>query len=520
MRKIKYLIVGAGPAGLQLAYYLEKSKSDYLVLEKAEKAGNFFKEFPRHRKLISINKVYTGVEDPEANLRWDWNSLLSDDPEFRLKKYTKEYFPSADTLVDYLEDYAKHFQLNIAYNTEVKEINKEGDTFIVTTANGEKIHAEIVVVGTGLFKPFIPDIPGLDQCDNYTNHSIDTNDYINQKVLVVGKGNSGFETADHLVGVASLIHVVSPNPIKLAWKTHFVGHLRAVNNNLLDTYQLKSQNALLDANIKKIEVKDGKYWVTLLYTHAKEEEEAICYDKVLVATGFKFDDTIFNANLKPALSINDRFPKQTYEFESSNIPNLYFIGVIMQQRDYKKHTSAFIHGFRYNVEFLAKVLAWKHETKPFEKQDIGFSAKAFTDQLIKRINQSSSIWQQFGFIGDLLVVDFDTLKAEYYENLKVAFMHESKIWEDKHLLILTLEYGHIGEEENVFQLERTPSVEHADQSKFLHPIIRHYYKNELISEHHVLEDLHSSWMDPELHITPLFNHLEQKLEEIGAAKVS
>ena len=45
------------------------------------------------------------------------------------------------------------------------------------------------------------------------------------------------------------MHVAGPSPLRLAWKTHYVGHLRAVNNNFLDTYQLKSQNAVLDGSM-------------------------------------------------------------------------------------------------------------------------------------------------------------------------------------------------------------------------------------------------------------------------------
>ena len=43
--------------------------------------------------MISINKPHTGHDDPELTLRWDWNSLLSDDPELRFTRYTGRYFP-------------------------------------------------------------------------------------------------------------------------------------------------------------------------------------------------------------------------------------------------------------------------------------------------------------------------------------------------------------------------------------------------------------------------------------------
>ena len=66
---MEYLVIGAGPAGLQLAYFLEQAGRDYLVLEAGPGPGTFFTTFPRHRELISSNKRYTGSTDPEFNLR-------------------------------------------------------------------------------------------------------------------------------------------------------------------------------------------------------------------------------------------------------------------------------------------------------------------------------------------------------------------------------------------------------------------------------------------------------------------
>lgn len=75
--------VGAGPGGLQLAHYLHAAGRDYVVLDREATAGNFFHHFPRYRKLISVNKRFTGTEHLDFNLRFDWNSLLSDPSHHR-----------------------------------------------------------------------------------------------------------------------------------------------------------------------------------------------------------------------------------------------------------------------------------------------------------------------------------------------------------------------------------------------------------------------------------------------------
>ena len=67
----------------------------------------------------------------------------------------------------------------------------------------------------------------------------------NQLFAALNAGNSGFETAQHIVGSTAYIHMASRSRVKQAYQTHYVGDLRAVNDGLVDTYQLKSLDAFL-----------------------------------------------------------------------------------------------------------------------------------------------------------------------------------------------------------------------------------------------------------------------------------
>ena len=518
---LEYLIIGAGPAGLQLGYFLEKAQRNYLILEAGCNPGTSFQEFPRHKKLISINKVYTGYEDPEINLRWDWNSLLSDSEDMLFKNYSREYFPHTDDFVQYLGDFAAYFNLNIQYNCQVVKIAKN-DHFMVIDSQGEIYSAPRLIIATGFRKPYIPEIPGIELAENYTDVSIDPEDFANQRVLIIGKGNSGFETADNLVGTAALIHVASPNPVKMAWKTKYVGHLRAVNNNLLDTYQLKSQNLLLDATIKKIERQDNQFVVSVHYTHAYDEEEDLIYDRVIVCTGFRFDGSIFDSSCHPQLCINDRFPAQTSEWESVNIKNLYFAGVLMHMRDYKKKQSGFIHGFRYNIQALHQILEHKYQNQDLPNQQLGVSPTAWTEKIISRVNTSSALWQQTEFLCDVLVVSDDEKTAKYYQELPIDYVKDSELGSHQHYYIITLEFGLdlIESAPDPFALVRVhkDDISNADQSPSLHPIIRRFCGEEMIAEHHVIEDIASEWLE-DVHIEPLraflYNQLARKAGTIS-----
>ena len=86
--------------------------------------GSFYAKYPRHGKLISINKRHTGKTNKEFSMRHDWNSLLSDNDDMLMRHYTRDFFPKRESLVHYLNDYTKTFDLNVKYNTEVSNISK------------------------------------------------------------------------------------------------------------------------------------------------------------------------------------------------------------------------------------------------------------------------------------------------------------------------------------------------------------------------------------------------------------
>lgn len=505
---LDYLIIGAGPAGLQLGYYLEQNQRDYLILERAANPGAFFEAFPRHRKLISINKVYTGKDDPEANLRWDWNSLLSESDDLLFKHYTKRYFPQAENLVHYLADFARHFDIQIKYETDVVNVRKEGDRFVLRDADGNVYTSKRLIVATGLFKPYIPDIPGVELCENYVDHSVEPENYIDQRVLVVGKANSAFETADNLIETAAAIHICSPDSVRFAWQTHYVGHLRAVNNNFLDTYQLKSQNTVIDATITRIEKQGQQYLVHLAYTHANGQTAVVPYDRVIFCTGFRFDDSIFDESCQPELSIRDKFPAQTSEWESVNVPDLYFAGTVMQACDYRKTMSGFIHGFRHNITALSNLFEKKYHGASWPFEEIEATPEAILRRVIDRVNRSPGIFLQPGFLADVVVVDETQGVARHYRDVRYDYVHQSDFGQHEHYYTISLEYGRF--QGDPFSIERDPDPEMADEAAYLHPVIRRYCRDEQVAEHHIHDDLESEWYK-DIYVQPAREFFETQI---------
>jgi len=519
-----YLIIGAGPAGLQLAALMEGAGRDYVVLEAGPTPGTFFTTFPRHRQLISINKVYTGWDDPELNLRMDWNSLLSedlfsDDPKLRFARYSQRYFPHADDLVRYLADFAAATGVRVSYDTRVVQVSRDDEGFAVLDASGRTWRARRLVVATGVSQPYIPPIEGIELAERYDTVSVDPQDFVNQRVMIIGKGNSAFETADNLIETAAVIHIAGPHSIRFAWQSHFVGHLRAVNNNFLDTYQLKSQNAVLDGTVESIHRRDdGGFLVRFRYARTVEAIREIEYDRIIVCTGFRFDASIFDDSCRPRLVINDRFPEQTSAYESTNVPDLYFAGTLTQQRDFKKSTSGFIHGFRYGARALHRILSARYHDTPWPATELAATPDAIADAIIARVNRSSALWQQFSVLSDVVLVRGTT--AHYLEEVPLDYLADGGLGEAPAFAV-TLEYGTGHENVDPFDVTVPRVAENdanaAHMATYLHPVVRYFRGGELVAVHHLAENLENQWDFPHVHQQPLAVFVKERLAGLDLA---
>ncbi|MDQ7904043.1 NAD(P)-binding domain-containing protein [Phytohabitans sp. ZYX-F-186] len=489
-----YVVIGAGPAGLQLAHLLDRAGRDYLVVEAGPTPGTFYRTFPRHRRMISINKPHTGWNDPEKDLRVDWNSLLCDDPELRFTRYTGRYFPDAGDYLRYLADFARG--LDVRYGTRVSRVRRVTGGFELTCDGGDVLRAARVVVATGFGAENVVPIPGVETAERYGDVPVDPAGFTDQRVLIVGKGNSAFETADNLTETAAVIHVAGPRSIRFAWRTHFIGHLRAVNNNFLDTYQLKTQNMVLDGDILRIERRPEDYLVTFAYARRNKVVD-LAYDRVIMCTGFRMDASIFDDGCRPELTIDDRFPALTAQWESVNVPGLYFAGTLTQSRDFKRYTSAFIHGFRYGVRALSRMLDQKYHGVDWPHRTVRPAGLA--GAVLDRINRTSALFQQFGFLCDVFTAD-----GRYYEEMPLDYVPFPDCF------TVSLEYGTGHDAIDPFDVEagRAWEADESHDDRYLHPVVRCRRGGEVVATLRLPEQICNDWTDDKVYREPLREFVE------------
>lgn len=501
----RYVVIGAGPAGLQLSYYLQHAGADYLTLERTAGPGGFFRRYPRHRRLISLNKVHTTSDDPEIKLRWDWNSLLGDADGPMFPEYSSDYFPHADDLVRYLGDFQKRHNLAVRYDCAVERVERDGDGFLVRTPQGD-VRAECVVMATGWGVPHMPAIDGIEHATGYEDMEVDPAAYAGKRVLIIGKGNSAFETAASMLGHAAMVHLASRRPLRLAWNTKHPGDVRAHHGAVLDSYQFKTLHSVLDCTVDTIRpVEGGGFEVEISYAHAEGERAVLEYEEVLRCTGFRIDTAVFAPEVAPRLVRDGRMPELRPDWQSAGVDGLYFAGTLAQDRDFKRASSAFIDGFRYNLRTLTALLRERYDGVPLPYAEVPADPDALTALILDRVNWSSALWTQFEYLSDVLVVDDAGSdgggRVRHYEDLPEDYAVE-RFRDARDYYTVTLRWGR-DEYADVFAIERHPRPDRAAESAFIHPVIRRYSRGELVAEQHLLEDLLAEWRRPDRHVEPL-----------------
>jgi RNA polymerase subunit RPABC4/transcription elongation factor Spt4 len=172
---------------------------------------------------------------------------------------------------------------------------------------------------------------------------------------------------------------------------------------------------------------------------------------------------------------------------------------LTQSRDYKKSSSAFIHGFRYNANALFHMLALRNGT-PWPSRTLEKSAESLTNVIAERINTTSSLWHQFNFLAD--VIDISDEAARYYSDVPVDFAMTSPHFAFKRCLLLTFTHDKPRDPRLGRMFSREPA---------LHACVRIVENQQFVCGHHMLEDLDAEWFEESLYIDPLQTYLGDAL---------
>lgn len=311
------IIIGGGPAGLRAAELAARHNLDYVILEKGV-VGQAWKDIRPDMPLLS-----------PCHPQRDWTSLSKRFPIWKLD--VNRPYCNALEFTGYLDRFADHFNLNIQENTTVQSISKSNGSFEVRTPS-VTLNSRAIIMATGFFgSPFIPDIPGVEN-NPIVSHSHfyrSPEQYKNQRVIILGGGNSAAEIAIALSGF-SQVFLVTRGKLKYFSKTNNLCHIRGISESLLkELIRMEIIRYYPDEKINRVEGEK------VFLKHREIETQNIIF-----ATGYR--PLVLPVENQKAIQIRKfGFPQVTAEGESRQIKNLFFAGPLAKTR----FSSIFIHGF-------------------------------------------------------------------------------------------------------------------------------------------------------------------------------
>ncbi|KAH9365543.1 hypothetical protein HPB48_020583 [Haemaphysalis longicornis] len=106
-------------------------------------------------------------------------------------------------MVKYLDEYRRKLDLRVQFDTEVRNVRRlpkatpTGHNFELADQRGDGYLCKYLLLANGMSRPNEPYFEGRDLTVGYENVSTDEADFEAKTVLILGGGNSAFETANH-----------------------------------------------------------------------------------------------------------------------------------------------------------------------------------------------------------------------------------------------------------------------------------------------------------------------------------
>lgn len=351
------VIIGAGPYGLSAAAYLKAQKVPTLIFGKPME---FWQNMP-----------------PNMFLKSSWSSLSIGDPAhtYTLDRFSKiHHIPKQEPVpLQVFLSYTQWFQQQTVPDvdpTYVKLLARDGNDFHLELVDGRSVKANRVVVASGI-SPFayIPDFASHlpPTLASHTQQHTDFSDFKGKKVVVVGRGQSAFESAALLAEANAEVEVIARGPI--IWINRrlyrYTGPLKRifyppsdvgpagiswiVAFPLLFRHFPEKTRTSTDARCVRPAIApwlrsrvEGQFAITpnTSVVSATEQGQGVSLklsdgttrqvDHIILGTGYKPDVqtlTYIDPALRQEVQKQNGYPLLNQWFESS-VPHLYFVGTL------------------------------------------------------------------------------------------------------------------------------------------------------------------------------------------------
>ena len=361
---VEVAVIGAGQAGLTMGYFLVRQGRRFVIVERADSIGSAWRERWESLTLFTPRRysALPGLPFPG-------------DPDG---------YPTRDEVIAYLERYAETFQLPIELNSEVKKLKVGDEVRFRLELEHRTIAADQVVVATGPFqKPFVPKLAQKLSPDVFQTHAVGyrrPSDVPQGTVLVVGGGNTGFQTAKELSATHKVVLSVGsrqkPLPQRLLGRDLFWWLTKAgiLNKNIESRLgrKLSTRDTLIGSSPRELK---RRYGVELKRRALDADGRRVRFED---GTEFEVDAVIWATGYRPdysriRLPVFDDGGRLRHRRGATDVLGLYFLGLTWQYT----RGSALIGWVRDDAEFIAeRIAAYQASKAPAAQEKVGAGTPA------------------------------------------------------------------------------------------------------------------------------------------------
>lgn len=205
MREAAAIVVGAGTSGLAASACLTRHSIPYILLEREDCYASLWQKYAYDRVHLHLRKEVCQL------------------PHLPFPPSYPHYVPKKEFIL-YLNDYVNHFHIHPFYHraVELAQYDEAHNQWRVKVRNQNSGEVEdyagrfLVVASGETAEPRVPEIEGLDTFKGKVLHSTgykNGKEFQDERVLVVGSGNSGMEIALDLANYGARPSIIVRSPV-------------------------------------------------------------------------------------------------------------------------------------------------------------------------------------------------------------------------------------------------------------------------------------------------------------------
>lgn len=308
IRKIKNIVIGAGPAGRLASFELGKLGEETLLIERKYIAGTCLNEgcmvvcaLTDISRFIRNFERFSEIGFIDGNISLDYKSACDNikKTQLFLRKLNQEENESVNN--------------NVIYGEASVEINEEGNIIVTVKLDNANplqkeeyegkesliFEAENLLIATGA-RPFIPNIPGAEYA--LTSSDILNLEEVPSKLNIIGGGIIASELSNLFSSFGSEVKIIARSEILKDLEEEIKSY---VVKKLIDEVEIRENTEVLEITENSIITDNGEF-----------------EGKTLIATGRVPNSEI----VKDSVDLNEDGSIKVNDFFQSSNPNIYAAG--------------------------------------------------------------------------------------------------------------------------------------------------------------------------------------------------